>query len=96
MLKNNCEFYSKGKDSNKTNCVCKDCFNKYCINRWTQRKIDAVLYKGGKCFDCHLSYDNNYYIFDFHHRDPLEKDCDWTKLRLKSWDKIKTEIDKCD
>lgn len=29
-------------------------------------------------------------------RNPLEKDFGWGKLKLRSWDKIKNELDKCD
>jgi hypothetical protein len=51
---------------------------------------------GSKCVDCNLSYPNEpYVIFDFHHKKPKEKDYDWTKMRLRSWDKIKKELKKC-
>lgn len=89
------EFYQQ-KDRNNGSSFCKKCFNEYCVQRWVQKKIDAVLYKGGKCEDCSYSYPKEpYVIFDFHHIDPEEKDVDWGKLRLKSWDNIKYELDKC-
>lgn len=35
--------------------------------RWTQRKVKAILYKGGKCAVCGAEYDGtNGAIFDFH------------------------------
>lgn len=59
--------------------------------------MKAINYKGGKCVDCNLQCDNDnpYYLFDFHHLDPSIKDCDWSKLRLRSWNKMKIELDKC-
>jgi hypothetical protein len=32
----------------------------------------------------------------FHHRDSNKKDVTWTKLRLRSWDKVIKELDGCD
>ena len=31
---------------------CKECLNAYSINRWIQKKIEAINYKGGKCVKC--------------------------------------------
>jgi predicted HNH restriction endonuclease len=76
---------------------CSACFNKMCIERWIKRKIDAIIYKGSKCLRCELHFTQSHYsVFEFHHRNPLEKDVSWNKLRLKSLDKIKNELDKCD
>lgn len=87
------EFYTQN-DRKSGASYCKSCFNEYCIKRWTQRKVDAVLYKGGKCIDCGL--DNEHpSVYEFHHLDPKEKDYTWTKLRLRSIDSIKRELDKC-
>lgn len=66
---------------------------KYQIQRWINRKIQAIEYMGGKCSTC--GYDKYYGALEFHHTDPKEKDHDWSKLRLKSWDKILTELQKC-
>lgn len=72
---------------------CKSCFNDYCIQRWINRKKQAVEYKGGKCEIC--GYAKYYGALDFHHQDPLEKEADWGKIRLWNWEKIKNELDKC-
>jgi hypothetical protein len=86
-------FYKSGK---KTQSKCKSCFNKYCADRWKQKKKDMVEYKGGLCLDCGVeSTDANYVIFDFHHLDPNEKDADWKKIRQMSKIKQKLELDKC-
>ena len=71
----------------------KSAFNQYCIERWRQRKLDAVEYKGGKCQRC--GYDKYADVLEFHHRDPNVKEASWNKIRLWSWDKIKRELDKC-
>lgn len=89
------EFY-KQKDRKSLASKCKKCHNEYCIQRWKQRKIDAVEYKGGKCIDCGLTHpEKPAIIFDFHHLDPNKKDVDWGKLRLRSWDAILKELNKC-
>lgn len=81
------------KTSEKWQSRCKKCFNEYCIIRWIDRKKKAIEYKGGKCQKC--GYDKHYGALEFHHINPSEKDCDWSKLRLKNWSKIKEELDKC-
>lgn len=75
---------------------CKPCFNRRCGNRWIQRKIEAIQYKGGHCTRCNLSLLNSHYsVFDFHHVDPLAKDYDWNRLKLGSVESIHKELDKC-
>ena len=91
------EFYSQKVHSNGVMSYCKNCFNKRCIQRWIDRKLKAIQYKGSKCRKCNLHIDNTHYsVFEFHHRDPTQKDVSWNKLRLKSWTKIKFELDKCE
>jgi hypothetical protein len=93
--KNNDEFYTQNDRKNGAS-LCKSCFNQYCIQRWIQRKIDAIVYKGSECQDCKIQYPNEpYVIFDFHHSNPKEKEFNWNKLRLKSWKTIVKELDKC-
>ena len=88
-------FYTR-KNRKNGSSFCKNCFNKYCTTRWIEKKVEAIKYKGSVCLDCGTSYPNSpYVIFDFHHTNPAEKDVDWGKLRLRSWKKIKYELDKC-
>lgn len=90
------EFYTQNDRPNGS-AYCKSCCNKYSIQRWIQRKIEAIQYKGGKCVDCGLSHPENHYsIFEFHHLIPAQKEMSWTKLRLHPIEKIKQELDKCD
>ena len=85
------DFYAKGKDSVQANC--KTCHNKYCIERWKKRKLEAIEYKGGKCNRC--GYNSYYGALEFHHINPNEKEMNWTKMRLVAWDRIIEELDKC-
>lgn len=86
------EFYVK-KHRKSTSSFCKDCFNSYCIERWIQRKKDAIKYKGGKCYDCQGIFP--YVVYDFHHLNPAEKEFQWPQLKLRSDKAIKKELDKC-
>ena len=64
------------------------------VQRWIKRKKKAIEYKGGCCSSC--GYDKYYGALHFHHKNPENKDVNWTKLRLRSWDKIVLELDKCE
>lgn len=87
------EFYSKGKE-NRLYSYCKDCQNRYSQDRWIKRKLEAIEYKGNKCFKCLQIFP--YPVYEFHHRDPTTKDVEWVKLRLRSWVSVLKELDKCD
>lgn len=64
------------------------------IMRWRRIKLKAIAYKGGSCVSC--GYNEHPAALQFHHKDPVQKDASWSKLRLRSWDKITYELDKCD
>jgi hypothetical protein len=89
--KDESDFYRKTKT--RLQSMCKPCFNTYTMNRWNQRKLEAIKYKGGKCVDCNQSY--HYAAFDFHHLDPGTKEFGWVKMRLISKVKMLKELDKC-
>ena len=84
-------FYTK--NDKHTYVWCKSCANKRTIEWQQQRKIEAINYKGGKCVKC--GYNKYPGALDFHHLDPNQKDFDWSKMRLRSWNKIVNELDKC-
>lgn len=86
------QFYTQNDRKSGTS-YCKSCFNAYTIQRWINKKIEAINYKGGACLHC--GYNKFYGALEFHHINPNEKDVDWSKLRLRSLDKIKHELDKC-
>ena len=64
------------------------------MERWKRRKREAIEYKGGACSVC--GYSKYYGALHFHHRDPSTKEANWTKIRLWTWNKVLTELDKCD
>lgn len=84
------EFYSR-PNTKKFQSYCKDCFNNYCMERWKKKKLDAIEYMGGCCFDCNNVFHPN--VYEFHHL--RDKDYNWTKLRLRSFNNIKKELSKC-
>lgn len=83
-------FYKKG---NRKSSYCTVCFNKYCMERWKDKKQKSILYKGNCCLDCKQQF--HYSVYEFHHLDPNSKDYNWSKLRMKSWSNICKELDKC-
>lgn len=90
------DFYKSSTHKHGVMVYCKNCFNKRCILRWINRKIKYIQLLGGKCEKCNLELKNSHYsVFEFHHKFDKSKDYDWTKLRLKSEDKIIKELNKC-
>src|SRR6266540_260030 len=87
------EFYPNYTRSSGTQIYCKRCFNSYSTDRFRRRKKQAVQYKGGRCEDCGGVFP--YYVYDFHHLDPAQKDMQFNILRRRSWQTIKAELDKC-
>ena len=76
---------------------------KYTRSYRAKIKQKATEYLGGKCMGKNCPLPTGYQIpavvFDFHHRDPDQKDVQVTKLLLhgiQRWDLIKVELDKCD
>lgn len=70
-----------------------------CRSNSVQKRRDlikkmAVDYKGGKCERC--DYNKCIAALEFHHLQPNHKDFAIShKGYTRSWDKVKTEIDKC-
>lgn len=87
-----CEFHLK-KTESRYSSWCKKCLYKYQKKRWIDRKKKAVHLMGSECSIC--GYDKNYAALDFHHVDPSEKEADWKSLRLKKWDSVIKELQKC-
>lgn len=84
------DFYKSTKQKSK----CKKCHTMEVHQNKRELKVRAVQYLGGKCSDCGAEF--NPWVFDFHHRDPTEKEWSWGDVRTSNWEKIKEEIDKCD
>lgn len=90
------DFYNKYRGKNDTHNICKVCSNKAVTEKMIQSKIKMIEYKGGKCERCGISLnDSHYCIFDFHHKNPLVKDKNYSSIRSWNWERIKKEIDGC-
>lgn len=70
---------------------CGGCYTKF--RRYIAKK-KAIEYLGGKCERC--GYDGHQAAFEFHHKDPTQKDFAIGSAANKSWKVIKEEIKKCE
>ncbi len=59
-----------------------------------KRKLWAIEYLGGCCQRCLSVFHPA--VFEFHHRNPLEKDKDPSKMLLLKLETLRAELDKCD
>ena len=84
--------YHSNKDGIKTGAIT---YVSY-ISGWRLRaKLFLIEYKGGKCGMC--GYDKMVpRAYDFHHRDPNEKEFNISQSTVHNLDKLKLEVDKCD
>lgn len=66
------------------------------VTRWRQRlKENLFDYKGAKCLKC--GYDKRIMnAYAFHHRDPSKKEFGIGSGVPRSFERVKTEADKCD
>lgn len=82
------QFFQK----NNMKTVCKKCHTMYVHQAKREIKLRAIEYLGGKCNRC--GYMGVPAVYDFHHKDPNEKEFNWGKYRT-SWAKLQPELDKC-
>lgn len=64
------------------------------MKRWNAKKLAAIQYLGTRCHKCGEKFHPA--TMDFHHRNGEDKEFNWYKLRLRKWDSIIAELDKCD
>ena len=75
---------------------CKTCYTKYKTGRATSQKRMFIKLLGNECKRCGIKHNgHNTVIFDFHHRDPSNKDADWSRMRRWAVARIRPEILKC-
>ena len=99
--KDESEFYSfykrskedKSKKWKYLDSLCKKCRTEYSDERRRSIKIKAIEYLGGKCVDCGIVDDPC--IYDFHHVDPTIKEIAFGTRGGKSFESLKSELDKC-
>lgn len=90
------EFYKRTDKKNSYTSWCKNCSNEYYAKRVRDVKIKMINHKGGSCERCGLNInDTHYSVFDFHHKNPEEKDINFDKIKYQKWEKIEKEIEKC-
>lgn len=77
---------------NKMKSCCLKCHTLHVHQKKRLIKVKAIEYLGGKCNIC--GYVGSPAIFDFHHKNPAEKEFGWGNNRT-TWDKLKPELDKC-
>jgi len=56
-------------------------------------KLKSVAYKWWNCIKC--GYNKCVDALDFHHLDPLQKEFRISDWNIRSWERIKKELDKC-
>jgi hypothetical protein len=71
---------------------CKKCSVDAVHKRRHKLKDKAIEYKGSKCEKC--GYNKSKRALSFHHLDPNEKEFAVSSAN-KSWEKVKSELDKC-
>lgn len=86
------DFYRRRNDAN-CSVYCKLCTTIATTGRQRAVKQKAVDYLGGKCSVC--NYDKYTGALEFHHINPAEKDFSIAELKLSSFERIKSELDKC-
>lgn len=84
-------FYVKA--GRQTHSYCKDCVNEQTLERQRARKDEAIKLLGGKCQICGGVFHPA--VYDFHHKDPDEKDFSFGHGRNLSMEKLKIELEKC-
>lgn len=66
------------------------------ITRRQEQRVWCIRYLGGACGRCRYAYDGqNAPAFDFHHRDPAQKDFVISGRRY-SRERVRAELDKCE
>jgi len=93
------QFYAINSSKYKDSWDCRDaycipCRKNYVNERSWKIKLQCVEYLGGVCIRCGLKT-VHIEVYDFHHRDPNEKDLAIGRNRL-SFKSLKNELDKCD
>jgi len=97
--KDDSEFYgqvqrgSNGEEWKYLDSYCKTCRIEYSVDRSLKIKQQAIEYLGGKCMDCELIDDPC--VYDFHHLDPTQKELAFGNRGGKSFETLKSELDKC-
>lgn len=89
------QYYWRDKKAGKRRSECKDCHNGYVKQKYQERKESIDDLKSSlKCAKCG---DSRFYVLDFHHKDPKEKDNTIARLTANqaSEERLSQELQKC-
>lgn len=92
-----CYVVKSGIRKGKVQSYCSKCNKDNVLKRQKSLKQKCIDYSGGKCQICGYNKCNS--ALEFHHKDPSQKDMQFSKFGRTSWDKNKekiiTELNKC-
>lgn len=86
------EFYKRRNRSGFLS-YCKQCVSDQTMERQRLVKMRSIEYKGGSCVLC--GYNKHPAALEFHHLDPTQKEFDISLCKLKDFERVKPELDKC-
>lgn len=87
------DFYFADKSHVRLRYNCKSCSNQKTLEWQRELKQQCVDYLGGKCVVC--GYDKHASAFDFHHKDPSQKEFQLSHRGSRKLQSLKKELDKC-
>lgn len=84
------KIFAYKEKGNRSKKICASCI----VINWRRRlKQRAIDYKGGKCIICGYNKCNGSLVF--HHVDHEDKDFSVASGSIRSWKRVKKELDKC-
>lgn len=95
QLKPLSEFFKNKKMTLGVESKCKNCAKLYQRKQRKKKWEQAFYYAGGQCEHCGISNEDRPEIYDFHHKNPEEKEYQLADLLMCKWERVKKEIDKC-
>ena len=92
------EFYARSRKKSGIQSICKECskqkYNKSRNDHIKEVKLYYLRLLGGECVICKTKVtEDNYVIFDFHHKDPTQKELTISSNLFKD---VESEILKCE
>ena len=89
------DFYWRNKAAGKRRSDCKYCHNQYVKDKYQERHQEVQKIKSSLC--CAKCGDTRFYVLDFHHKNPEEKDDGIAQMLRNntSWEKVEKEMQKC-
>lgn len=89
------EFYTMKRMTLGVDSKCKPCAHKDQRERRKVKWDDLFKYKGSACEHCGVSKPEHPEIYDFHHKNPEDKENHVADLIMLSKERLHLEVDKC-